>query len=325
MNMEAPQVFSLQPTRDYKDRIFTMLFNDPKRLLELYNTMSRKNYTNPEQLIINTLKNAIYMSMKNDLSFLIDMRLSLYEHQSTYNPNIPLRFLMYLSDLYSKLTRGKNLYGTKKVMIPPPRFVVFYNGRDERPDYEEFKLSDLYNILDEKVSLELIVEVFNINKGHNKELVETCKDLRDYVEYTHRVRAYAETMPIEEAVEKAINECIQEDILKDFLEANRAEAKKVSIYEYNEQEHMRMEREDAFEDGRKFGHGEGLAAGRRLGHDEGLAAGRFESLMELLSDLGEIPSEIIDRAGTLDADTLKQWRRLAARADSMEEFLNQVK
>ena len=309
MNPEVPQVFLLDPARDYKDRIFTMLFNDPKRLLDLYNTMSGKNYTNPEQLIINTLKNAIYMSMKNDLSFLIDMRLSLYEHQSTYNPNIPLRFLMYLSDLYSKLTRGRNLYGTKRVMIPPPRFVVFYNGREERPEYEEFKLSDLYDFLDEKVALELIVEVFNINKGHNTELVETCKDLRDYVEYTHRVRTYAETMPIEQAVENAINECIQEDILKDFLEANRAEAMKVSIYEYNEQEHMRMEREDAFEDGRKFG------------HDEGLAAGRLESLMELLSDLGEIT----ERAEKLDADTLKQWRRLAARANSMEDFLAQVK
>ena len=100
---------------------------------------------------------------------------------------------------------------------------------------------------------ELIVAVFNINKGHNTELVETCKDLQDYVEYTHRVRTYAEKLPIEEAVEKAINECIQEGILKDFLEANRAEAMKVSIYEYNEQEHMRMEREDAFEDGRKAG------------------------------------------------------------------------
>lgn len=120
-------------------------------------------------------------------------------------------------------------------------------------------------------------------------------------------------MPIEDAVERAINECIQEGILKDFLEANRAEAIKVSIYEYNEQEHMRMEREDAFEDGRK------------LGHDEGLAAGRLENLMGLLRDLGEIPPEIMERVKILDADTLKQWNRLAARADSMEEFLEQIK
>lgn len=322
---------------EYKSRIFTMLFSDKERLLRLYNAMSRKNYTNPELLTINTLENAIYMSMQNDLSFLIDMRLSLYEHQSTFNPNIPLRFLLYLSNLYSKLIKGMNIYGSKKLLIPPPRFVVFYNGRDKRPDYEEFRLSDLYTIQGEDVSLELTVEVFNINKGHNKELVETCKDLQDYVEYTHRVRTYAEAMPIEKAVEKAINECIQEGILRDFLEANRAEAIKVSIYEYNEQEHIRMEREDAFEDGRKLGHDEGLAAGRKLGHDEGLAAGRklghdeglaagrLENLMGLLRDLGEIPAEIIERIKVLDADTLKQWNRLAARVNSMEEFLAQIK
>ena len=321
MNTELPQSMSLQPTRNYKDRIFTMLFNDRKRLLRLYNAVGRKNYTNPELLTINTLENAIYMSMKNDLSFLIDMRLNLYEHQSTYNPNIPLRFLLYLSDLYSRLTKGMNLYGTKQLMIPPPRFVVFYNGREKRPDYEEFKLSELYRISEEKVSLELIVEVFNINKGHNKELVETCKDLQDYVEYTHRVRTYAETMPIEEAVERAINECIREDVLKDFLEANRAEAIKVSIYEYNEEEHMRMEREDAFEDGRKLGRDEG----RRLGHDEGLAAGRLENFFDILRDLGKIPPEIAARAEALDADTLKTWTKLAARADSIEEFLEQIK
>ena len=259
MNTEAPQTPDLQPKRDYKSRIFTMLFSNKKRLLRLYNAMSRKNYTNPELLTINTLENAIYMSMQNDLSFLIDMRLSLYEHQSTYNPNIPLRFLLYLSNLYSKLIKGMNIYGSKKLMIPPPRFVVFYNGIEKRQDYEEFRLSDLYTMQDKDVSLELVAEVFNINKGHNKELVETCKDLQDYVEYTHRVRTYAEKMPIEEAVERAISECIREGILKDFLEANRAEAIKVSIYEYNEQEHIRMEREDAFGDGRKVGREEGLS------------------------------------------------------------------
>ena len=288
MHTETPNLPDLQPKRDYNSRIFTMLFSNKERLLRLYNAMSRKNYTNPELLTINTLENAIYMSMQNDLSFLIDMRLSLYEHQSTYNPNIPLRFLLYLSDLYSKLIKGMNVYGSKKLTIPPPRFVVFYNGRDKRPDYEEFKLSDLYTIQDKDVSLELIVEVFNINKGHNKELVETCRDLQDYVEYTHRVRTYAEKMPIEEAVERAINECIQEGILKDFLEANRAEAMKVSIYEYNEQEHIRMEREDAFADGHKVGHKLGLDEGHKLGLDEGhklgLETGRNQ-LFELMNKM----------------------------------------
>ncbi|MBO5346788.1 MAG: hypothetical protein J6A45_01430, partial [Lachnospiraceae bacterium] len=249
------------------------------------------------------LENAIYMSMQNDLSFLIDMRLSLYEHQSTYNPNIPLRFLLYLSDLYSRLTKNMNLYGSKKLQIPPPRFVVFYNGKDERPDYEEFKLSDLYTIQGETISLELIVEVFNINKGHNTELVETCRDLQDYVEYTHRVRTYAEELPIEEAVEKAINECIQEGILKDFLEANRAEAMKVSIYEYNEQEHIRMEREDAFEDGRKLGLNEG--------HRLGLGEGREEERAQIFTLMNKMTADGLGN----------QTHRLASEPDFYQEMV----
>ena len=315
MHTETPHLPDLQPKRDYKSRIFTMLFSDKERLLRLYNAMSRKNYTDPELLTINTLENAIYMSMQNDLSFLIDMRLSLYEHQSTYNPNIPLRFLLYLSDLYSKLIKGMNIYGSKKLLIPPPRFVVFYNGKDKRPDYEEFRLSDLYTIQGETVSLELIVEVFNINKGHNTELVETCRDLQDYVEYTHRVRTYAEELPIEEAVEKAINECIQEDILKDFLEANRAEAMKVSIYEYNEQEHIRMEREDAFEDGRKAGHKLGLDEGHKLGLDEGHRLGLDEGREEERA-------QIFALINKMSADGLgDQTHRLASEPDFYQEMV----
>ena len=238
---------------DYKSRMFKLIFNDKRKLLKLYNAVSGKNYNDPEKLTINTLENAIYMSMQNDLSFIIDSRLSVYEHQSTYNPNMPLRFLFYLSDLYSELTKNQNLYGSKKISIPTPRFVVFYNGKKKCPDYEVMKLSDLYTVEDEEFSLELTVDVININKGHNAKLMEACKDLHDYAEYTYRVRKYAEEMAIEAAVDKTIKECIKEDILKDFLEKNRAEARAMSIYEYNEEEHMRMEREDAFEDGRKAG------------------------------------------------------------------------
>ena len=120
--------------RTFKSTVFIMVFEDKRNLLELYNAMTGKHYTDSEQLEINTLENAVYMSMKNDLSFLIDGRLSLYEHQSTYNPNLPLRFLIYISQLYSGMTRNKNLYGTKTVQIPPPEFVIFYNGEKDMPE-----------------------------------------------------------------------------------------------------------------------------------------------------------------------------------------------
>lgn len=248
MNTQKEQ---LGVKRDYKSRMFTMIFSDKKELLGLYNAVSGRNYDDPELLTINTLENAIYMSMKNDLSFIIDSRLSLYEHQSTYNPNMPLRFLIYLVDLYSSMVKGKNLYGTKRLQIPSPKFIVFYNGVEELSDHEVLHLSDSYVMGDEEVSLELKVDMLNINIGHNEELMEACKTLRDYSEYVYRVRKYAKDMPIEDAVEKTINECIREGILREFLEQHRAEAKAMSIYEYNEEEHMRMEREDAFEEGRK--------------------------------------------------------------------------
>lgn len=246
------------PNRTYKATIFAMLFEDKEHLLELYNAISGKHYTNPEMLEINTLENAIYMAMRNDISFLIDARLSLYEHQSTYSPNLPLRFLLYISALYSSMTREANLYGTKPIELPPPRFVIFYNGKVEQPDRQILKLSDLYTIKEE-CSLELEAVMLNVNSGHNKELMEMSHTLWEYAEYTARVREYAEVMELEEAVERAIEECIQEGILKEFLEKNRAEAKNMSIFEYDQEKHIKQERKEAWEEGRK----EGKKAGER--------------------------------------------------------------
>ena len=249
------------PNREYKSRMFVRIFEDKQKLLELYNAVSGKHYDDPELLTINTLENAIYMSVRNDLSFLIDSRLSLYEHQSTQNSNMPVRFLIYLSDLYASMVKGKNLYGTRMIPLPTPRCIVFYNGQAEQPDREILYLSDAYTVKAEDFALELKAEVININAGHNQELLETCRTLGDYAEYVRRVRRYAGEMNIEDAVERAIQECIARGILKEFLEKNRVEAKAMSIYEYNEEEHIRMEREDAFEDGRKAGYESGYESG----------------------------------------------------------------
>ena len=218
------------------------------------------------------------MSMHNDLSFLIDSRLSLYEHQSTYSPNLPLRYLFYISDLYSGMTKDENLYGTKRIQIPTPQFVIFYNGSQEQPDRKILRLSDAYCVKEEHPALELTAVMLNINRGHNEKLKEMCKSLKDYSEYTARVREYAQVKPVEEAVEQAISECIQEGILSEFLKQNRAEAKQVSIYEYDEEKHMRQEREASWEEGREVGREEGREEGRVQGREEG----KFEGKIELL-------------------------------------------
>ena len=238
-----------------------MLFSDRNELLKLYNAINGTSYDDPDLLQVNTLENAVYMSMQNDVSFIIDMRLNLYEHQSTYSPNLPVRYLLYVADVYSDYTKDMNLYGTKAVKLPTPRFVIFYNGQAEQPDRKELKLSELFSIPDADPSLELKAVMLNINKGHNRKLMETCRTLQDYAEYTSVVREYAAEMPLDLAVEQAITECISEGILADFLRKNRAEAKKVSIYEYDEERHMRQTREEGMEEGYANGFSQGIEQG----------------------------------------------------------------
>lgn len=259
--MEESNIDVLTANRMYKSRIFAMLFSDRNELLKLYNAINGTSYDDPDLLQVNTLENAVYMSMQNDVSFIIDMRLNLYEHQSTYSPNLPVRYLLYVADVYSDYTKDMNLYGTKAVKLLTPRFVIFYNGQAEQPDRKELKLSELFSIPDADPSLELKAVMLNINKGHNRKLMETCRTLQDYAEYTFRVREYAAEMPLDLAVEQAITECISEGILADFLRKNRAEAKKVSIYEYDEERHMRQTREEGMEEGYANGFSQGIEQG----------------------------------------------------------------
>lgn len=259
--MEESNIDVLTANRMYKSRIFAMLFSDRNELLKLYNAINGTSYDDPDLLQVNTLENAVYMSMQNDVSFIIDMRLNLYEHQSTYSPNLPVRYLLYVADVYSDYTKDMNLYGTKAVKLPTPRFVIFYNGQAEQPDRKELKLSELFSIPDADPSLKLKAVMLNINKGHNRKLMETCRTLQDYAEYTFRVREYAAEMPLDLAVEQAITECISEGILADFLRKNRAEAKKVSIYEYDEERHMRQTREEGMEEGYANGFSQGIEQG----------------------------------------------------------------
>ena len=143
-------------------------------------------------------------------------------------------------------------------------------------------MSDAYCVKEEHPALELTAVMLNINRGHNEKLKEMCKSLKDYSEYTERVREYAQIKPVEEAVEQAISECIQEGILSEFLKQNRAEAKQVSIYEYDEEKHMRQEREASWEEGREVGREEGRVQGREEGIEKGIKKGKQELLERLI-------------------------------------------
>jgi len=238
--------------RKYKYTIFRMLFSDKKNLLSLYNALNGKNYSACDQLEIVTLENAIYMSMKNDLAFILDLALFLWEHQSTYNPNIPLRDLMYIAKEYEKYIKEKgiSLYSNRQQKIPAPQFIVFYNGNRNIGERMEHRLSDAYETFSGEPALELKVLVININEGYNQTLMESCQILKEYAQYVSKVRAYKKTLSLNEAVEKAVEECIQEGILQEFLLANKAEVVAMSIFEYDREWEEEILRKEEFEAGR---------------------------------------------------------------------------
>ena len=160
--------------RNHKDRLFRMIFREKKELLSLYNAVNGTSYTNAEELEIVTLENAIYMNMKNDLAFIMDSYLNLYEHQSTKNPNMPLRDMFYISLEYQAYVNNKSLYSSTLQKLPTPKFVIFYNGTEDLEECTELRLSDAYENLEGEPNLELRVIVLNVNEGCNRKLMEHC-------------------------------------------------------------------------------------------------------------------------------------------------------
>lgn len=286
----------------YKDTVFRMLFRDRERLLELYNAISDSHYTDSALLELVTLENAVYMNVKNDLAFLIDFHLYLYEHQSTVNPNMPFRFLQYVTREYEKLTRDSSLYGGSLIRLPTPRFVVFYNGLQPWPEADTLKLSNAFPCQDSSPQLELTVQVFNINYGTHKPLLEQCRALREYAQYVDCVRQYSACLPIHEAVTQAVDVCIQNGILSDFLKANKAEVMSMSIFEYDEEAARKAMQNTFFEQGKEAGLAEGKKAGLAEGKETGL---RLAKEIFALRDAGLSIQEIASQV-QLSAEDIKK-------------------
>ena len=308
--------------RHYKDTVFRMLFREKERLLSLYNSVSGKHYTDPEELEVVTLENAVYLGMKNDLAFLADCSLCLYEHQPTVNPNMPLRFLQYVADEYSRLTASDNLYGEGLVRIPAPHFVVFYNGVGAYPEREELRLSDAFQAREDSPELELRALVLNINAGFNENLKGQCRTLAEYMHYVDKVRGYAKDMPIDEAVGKAVDECIQQGILREFLLRNKAEVVRMSIYEYDEEATRRAIRDTAYE--------QGVEDGEAKGYDRGMADGETKGtqrdVISFLEDIEPVPDELRKEImEETDKEVLADWLKAAARAESLEGFMERIR
>ena len=265
----------------YKDRLFRFLFGSEKRknfTLDLYNALNGTSYDNADDLELTTLDDVIYMSMKNDVSFILDGYMNLYEQQSTYNPNMPIRILMYLGRLYDKYINEHelNVYGRKLNELPTPKAVVLYNGTEDRPAFETLRLSDAFEF-PEQACVELIAEVININYRCNASLLRGCDILRQYSVFIDEIRKGTGLgLDLRIAVDNAVRYCIDNGILKDILQSHLSEVVDLVLTEYDEKKVMEM----FYEEARKAGREDGLAEGRAEGHAEGRAEGHAEGRAE---------------------------------------------
>ena len=276
--------------REYRDRLFKAVFgrdneHSKRWRLELYNALNGTSYTDPDTLEVNTIENVIYMTMKNDVSFLVDSQMTLYEQQSTYNPNMPMRGFFYFSQLYQMhIEKNKlNIHSSKLIKVPEPRFVVFYNGARNKPDNFKLRLSDAFirkadgdydagghnagvcKNVESPQDFEWTATVININPGRNSTLQKNCKPLYDYVRYVGRITDNKKNgMPVKEAVDDAVAWAIREDLLDGFFSINKAEVIAMCLTEFDVESAIKTWREDGYEDG----YDEGMTAGVQKGKQE---------------------------------------------------------
>ena len=234
--------------RKYKDRVFKFIFGNPENkawTLSLYNAVNGSQYRNPEDIQFNTIEDAVYLGMKNDVSFIIRSEMNLWEHQSSFNPNMPMRFLMYGMQLYEKYIEASEyyLYSSSLQALPRPNCVCFYNGRAEQPERQVLKLSDAFG---GEGDIEVKVMMLNINYGKNRALMEACRPLKEYAWLVDRVRQHQKTLQnFEAAVEAAIQEMPEDFEIHGFLVANRAEVRRMLLTEYDEEKVLAQERKEA--------------------------------------------------------------------------------
>lgn len=250
--------------RRYKDSVFVDLFSEDKyaknNFLALYNALHDTDYRSTDILKNIRLKQVMYMSFANDVSYLIDNKLIvLAEHQSTVNLNMPIRCLEYIARLYEQLYESKEKYSRKQLVIPTPEFYVFYNGKEAYSGNSVLKLSDSFvNKYKAEYTLELSVKVVNINYDKDNVIIKRCEPLKQYSQFVDAVRHHI-AIDREHGFETAIKECIQNDILREYLQRKSKEVLNMLIGEYDYDTDIAVQREESFD----MGIAEGEARGSR--------------------------------------------------------------
>ena len=275
----------------YKDRLFRLLFGREEykeNVLDLYNALNNSDYKDVSELELFTIEDVIYIKMKNDVAFILDSYLSLWEQQSTDNPNMPVRGLMYFGKLYSKYIKSRklNIYGTKQIMIPTPRYVVLYNGAKDAVPIKTLRLSDSFINPDKSGNFEWTATVYNLSlrnhNGYKKSSYESqklfemqstfvdsrdkdhmiqdekqimnlrnrCRVLDEYMILIERIRDFlSENNDIAKAVDAAVVSCINDGILTEFLSIHRSEVLDMCITEFDEKTFIEGIKEEGREEG----------------------------------------------------------------------------
>ncbi|SFG46184.1 hypothetical protein [Oribacterium sp. WCC10] len=286
----------------HKDRLFCLLFGSEQyreNILELYNALNDTAYKDVADIELYTISDVIYIKMKNDVAFIFDSYLSLWEQQSSHNPNMPVRGLMYFGNMYNKYIKSNelNIYGTQLIKLPTPRYIVFYNGTEDRAPVEKLRLSDAFTVPDKTGDFEWTATVYNLNKGKNDVLLEKCKPLREYMILINRIRLNLQgAKNLENAVDSAVTSCIEDGILREFLLAHRAEVLNMVITEFDEKSFVKGIREEGRLQGLAEGRSQGLAEGRSQGLTEGQAIEQHDIIAKMLRK-GKSPEEIADFCG----------------------------
>lgn len=271
--------------REYKDSVFTTLFGNKEKLIELYNAVQGTDYGLDAELEINTLEGALYTQRQNDISFLLNGRfVVLVEHQSTINENMPVRMLLYAGRLYEKLLNNREMYYRSLLPIPAPEFIVLYNGMEPYPGEKTLKLSDAFIGVPHDNTMELKVKVVNVNTGGNQEILSRSETLREYGEFVEKVRQMLKKRPPDEAFTAAIEECIQKGILVSFLKEHGSEVHNMLYREWKLEEALEV----SMLEGEKKGEQKKNREIIRALHEKGMT-------IDFIAEVAKLPRDEVER------------------------------
>ena len=305
--------------REVKDSAFTTFFGEPENASKLYAALGEMEVS-PEDITYVTLEGVLFIVRKNDLAFTVKNRmLVISEHQSTINENMPLRDLIYLGRTLEKVLDEKSLYRRKMLHIPTPEFYVFYNGDTTFPSEKILRLSDAYLEKTEHPMLELEVKVININPSSGHRILKECRPMYEYSWFIQQIKNYlADGWSRDDAITQAVQDCLDNGIMTEFMREHGSEAVNMLYTQWNWDDAMEVEREEAYEDG--------VEAGRIEGKTLGDLNRSRQAILDLLEDLGDIPEDIQSRINAEeDTQVLRRWHKAAAKAVSFDAFREKMK